>query len=138
MNKGPRNPRIKPPPVQGRKPKQPPTLDEFLSNIRKLMGFQLQTVLAEFLNSHTDEQIDAFLPEDVSEADEWIEGHVGSFTDNEEPTVQDMVDGLGAIFVMAFLEQLYEHCQVETDDSDDEGDADDEGDEDEEGEDDER
>lgn len=115
-----KGPRIKPPPAQGRKPKQPPTLDQLLSNIRKLMAFQLNTVLAEFLNSHTDAQIEAFLPEDVSEADEWIEGHVNAFIENEEPTVQDMVDGIGAIFVMAFLEQLYEHCQIEGEDDEDE------------------
>lgn len=113
-------PRIKQPPMQGRKPKAPPTLDQFLSQIRKLMGFQLQTVLAEFLNSHSDEQIEAFLPEDVSEADEWIEQHVNTFVENEEPSVQDMVDGIGAIFVMAFLEQLYEHCQIDEDESGDE------------------
>ena len=121
------------PPQAKPKKRPPPTLAKFLSDMQKAMGFQLQTLLAQFLETYTDEDLEAFLPENPSEADDWIEGHINAFLENEEPTIGDMTDGLGAFFVMAFLEQLYEHCQVEDGDEEDgdEEDDEDDGDEDE-------
>lgn len=97
------------------KGKKPPTLESMLSDVRKAFGMQLNTFLAQFVAAHTDEEIDAFLPEEVSEADEWIEDHVSAFTNNEDPTVEDMVDGASAVFMMAFLERLYEACGINAD-----------------------
>lgn len=120
--------RIKVPPVQGRTPKKPPTkpptLDRMLSDVRKGMNVQVNTFLAQFLDAHTDEELDAFLPEDVGEADAWIEGHFDAFVQNEDPTTDDMVDGLSALFMMTFLERLYEHCDIGTGEESDAGDED--------------
>lgn len=107
------------------KPEPPPTLDSMLSQFQQAMHLQLNTVVAQFLDGHTDDDIDAFLPEDIEEADTWVEQHIAKFTENENPSIKDMTDGLGAIFMMAFLEQLYEHCQVEEDDEESEDESDD-------------
>ena len=118
------------PPVVPKRPK-PPTLEKLLADFRKVYTVQLNRFVAQFVDSHTDEDIEAFLPADVSEADSWIEEHITAFVENEEPTVDDMLDGLAAIFMMAFMERLYEACGITGDEDGDEGDPDDDSEDDE-------
>lgn len=120
--------RIRQPPlrVQQPRPKKTPTLEKVHTDIRKAFAFQLNTFTAQFLQANTDEDIEAFLPEDITEADRWVEGLVEAFLDNEEPSVEDMLSGVSAIFMMAFLERLYEHCGIAVNDDDPEDEPEDE------------
>lgn len=121
--------RIKPPKM---KRKEPPTLERMLAEIRKGFSFQLNTFLVQFTEANSDEDIEAFLPEDVGEADKWIESHISKFVENEDPSPDEMIDGVAAIFMMAFLERLYAHCGIgsEDDAEDVEDDAEDEDEDD--------
>ena len=111
--------------------KKIPTLESMLADIRKAYGMQLETFVVQFCNNHTDADIEAFLPEDLEQADAWIDELVTAFTDNEDPTTEEMIDGASAIFMMAFLERLYAACGIANQD-DETGDGEDEdGDEDE-------
>lgn len=128
----PRPPRIRRPRSGKQKaPEKPkvPTLESMLSDIRKVYGMQLNTFVVQFLDSHSDADIEAFLPEDLSEADQWIDGQLEKFTDNEDPDTDDMMDGAAAIFMMAFLEKLYEACGVSSEDDEVEDDGEDDSDE---------
>lgn len=114
----PRPPRIRRPRGKSKAPEKPkvPTLESMLANIRRVYGMQFNTFVVQFLDSHSDADIEAFLPEDLSEADQWIDGQLEKFTDNEDPDTDDMMDGAAAIFMMAFLEKLYEACGVASED----------------------
>jgi len=125
----PRRPQIHKPPAK--KKAAVPTLEGMLSDIRKAYGMQLNTFVVQFVESHSDEAINAFLPEDVSEADRWIEQHISAFTENEEPSTDEILDGAAALFMMAFLEKLYEACGITSDgDYDEDEDGEDEDGED--------
>lgn len=131
MSKRPQPPRIRRPRSgKGQAPqKKPQTLESMLQDIRKVFGMQLNTFVVQFLDSHSDADIEAFLPEDLSEADAWIDGLIERFTDNEDPDTDDMMDGVAAIFMMAFLEKLYEACGVSSEDDEVEDNDTDEDDE---------
>ena len=129
MSKKPQPPRIRRPrSTQSKAPEKVkvPTLESMLTDIRKVFGMQLNTFVVQFLENHTDADIEAFLPEDLSEADQWIDGLIEQFTENEEPDTDDMMDGVAAIFMMAFLEKLYEACGVSSEDEDEDEDDSDE------------
>lgn len=121
-----RQPSLRMPQAQ---PKQTPTLERVHSDIRKAFGFQLNTFVAQFLEANTDEDIEAFLPQNIAEADRWIDELVAKFVDIESPSTDEMLDGIAAIFMMAFLERVYEHCGVDDDDEPDDEEVDEEVDE---------
>lgn len=135
MSKQPQQPRMRRPrsaskPNKGTPPTKPkvPTLESMLADIRKAYGMQLNTFVVQFLDNHSDDDIEAFLPADIAEADAWIDGLVDAFTDNDDPDTDDMMDAASALFMMAFLEKLYEACGIaseddEVDESDDEDDS---------------
>lgn len=122
-----RRPQIHRPPKK--KKEAVPTLEGMLADFRKAYGMQLNTFVVQFVEGHSDEAINAFLPEDVSEADSWIEQHINAFTENEDPSTDDILDGVAALFMMAFLERLYEACGI-TNEDDYEDDGDDDGEDD--------
>lgn len=110
---------------------QPPTLDAVYSDFRKALTFQINKVVLSFMEQHNDEALEAFLPDDIDAADAWISERLDRFLDNEDPTTEDMLDGMTALFMMAFLERIYEATGV-LDDTDDSGEDDSEDDEDDE------
>jgi hypothetical protein len=113
---------------------QPPTLEAVYSDFRKALTFQVNKVVLSFMEQHSDEALEAFLPDDIDAADAWISERLDRFLDNEDPTTEDMLDGMAALFMMAFLERIYEATGVldETDEDDsDDSDEDDEDDSDE-------
>lgn len=111
MNQPHRTPKLRRP-VAKVEPKKSsaPSFDKVLNDLQRVFKLQLNTFLIQFVEGNTDADIEAFLPEDLSEADAWVDEHVSVFTDNEQPTTDDMVTGMAAIFMMAFLELLYEQC----------------------------
>lgn len=100
------------------------SFESIFSDVKKIFNLQLQTFTVQFVDNITSEELDAMLPEDVSEVDAWIEEFVEKFVENEEPTVDEMVEGSAAIFMMAFLEKLFDHVGIKSDDDGD-GDGDD-------------
>ena len=88
-------------------------------DVRKIFNLQLQTFTVQFVENITDEEMEAMLPEDIGDLDEWIEEYVEKFTENEEPTVDEMIEGSSAIFMMAFLEKLFDHLGIGADSKDD-------------------
>ncbi len=100
-----------PPPI-------PVTMESLLSDVRKIFNLQLNTFLTSFVQNTSDEQMEEFLPDDLSDVDAFIEGHVSAFVENEEPSTEDMIDGVAAIFVMAFMERLFDHMGIPDDEVD--------------------
>ncbi len=108
-------------------PLKPVTLESLLSDVRKVYNVQLNTFLTQFIQNTSEQQLTDFIGDDVNKMDDFIEQHVSVFVENEEPSVEEMVDGAAAIFVMAFLERLLDHlgiADVEDDDDGDDGDDD--------------
>ena len=97
----------------------PVTMESLLSDVRKIFNLQLNTFLTSFVQSTSDEQLEAFLPDDLSEVDAFIEAHVSAFVENEQPSTEDMIDGVAAIFVMAFMERLFDHMGIPDDEDED-------------------
>jgi len=109
---------------------KPRTFESIFSDIQKIFNLQLQTFTVEFVDNISSEELEAMLPEDIGEIDKWIEEYIDTFTQNEEPDVEEMVQGSAAIFMMAFLEKLFDHLNIDSkDDSDDSDDGDSDGDE---------
>jgi len=111
--------RVPKPPGKEKPQKRVPTLESMLADIRRVYGMQLETFVVQFVDNHTDQDIEAFLPEDLAQADSWLDGLVSAFTANEDPTTDEMMDGVAAIFMMAFLERLYAVCGIASNDDED-------------------
>lgn len=92
--------------------RKPPTLDEMRGQMGVAMRMQLNTVLAQFLDTYSDEQVEGFLPQDIGEADAWLEDKFSLFTADEDPDIDAMVSGLSTLFMMSFLEMLYDKCGI--------------------------
>lgn len=106
-----------------------PSFPAMLAQFRRVMGTQLNTFVAAFVDQHTDEQINKFLPKEVADVDNWLDNHMSAFTENEQPSVEDMIDALGTLYMMAFMERLYTHCGLEELPADDGADTDDDSEE---------
>ena len=104
------------------------TFKGILREMEKIYALQLQKFTVEFLEHTPPEQLEEMIPENVGDCDAWIEEHVAKFTENEEPSVEEMVKGSAAIFMMAFMEQVFSHVGIgdaEDDDDDDDNEEDD-------------
>ena len=113
--------------TQDNKKPKATTFKSILKDVEKIFNVQLQTFTAEFLEHTTSEKLEKMIPQDVGDSDAWIEQHVAAFVEDEDPSVEDMVKGSAAIFMMAFMEQVFAHLGID-DDGDDDGGDDDGGD----------
>lgn len=83
-----------------------PTLETVHGTFAQALQTQLNDAVSNFLRTLTDEQIDEFLPEDMSELDTWIAQKLKPYQTAQDPSPTQLVAAASTLFFAAFCEEL--------------------------------
>lgn len=86
------------------------TMDSVRADFGKSFNVQMNSAVVAFMSSMSDEQLQDFFPENVSDMDAKLNEAFETYINIVDPTAEEIREASTLLFFMSFLERVMEQC----------------------------